>query len=159
MNTKLPWIVGAVALIVCAILFNIVEGPSRCNSGWQSPSIGKKGACSHHGGVAGRWSIVLAIASGAGSGFLTRHVQRSIAERREDKARKATADAHAAAVPAEIVTIATRSKTADTMQYGAYCGKCGGGMRAINITVGPPPYGDFWECLNPTCKAMARRDS
>lgn len=28
---------------------------ATCRDGWPSPSIGKRGACSHHGGVAGSW--------------------------------------------------------------------------------------------------------
>lgn len=30
---------------------NQIIGPTRCSDGWASPSIGKQGACSHHGGV------------------------------------------------------------------------------------------------------------
>jgi len=43
------------------------------------------------------------------------------------------------------------------MTYHRYCGICGSGMRAVNISVGPPPHGAFWECLNPDCKHIAPR--
>ena len=29
------------------------DGPRRCADSWNSPSIGRSGACSHHGGVSG----------------------------------------------------------------------------------------------------------
>jgi hypothetical protein len=29
----------------------VSDGPARCADGWNSPSIGKQGACSWHGGV------------------------------------------------------------------------------------------------------------
>lgn len=34
-----------------ASLGSSLVGPIRCEDGWHSPSIGRQGACSHHGGV------------------------------------------------------------------------------------------------------------
>lgn len=48
------------------------DEPYRCADGWESPSIGEQGACSHHGGVVGGdatpW-YVPPLAIGAG-GFI-----------------------------------------------------------------------------------------
>jgi hypothetical protein len=43
-------------LILCFILLiqgcgSFGKSSGNCNDGWTSPSIGKQGACSHHGGV------------------------------------------------------------------------------------------------------------
>ena len=47
-----PRTIGIAVGIAIAIFFVLIQGPARCNDGWPSPSIGKQGACSHHGGVA-----------------------------------------------------------------------------------------------------------
>lgn len=56
-----------IAIIGSLIITNI--GTSRtCADGWNSPSIGKQGACSHHGGVVTKMNefgwTTLAISSG-----------------------------------------------------------------------------------------------
>jgi hypothetical protein len=46
-----PWLIGIGVFLSVLILGDYIVGPPRCRSGWQSPSIGLRGACSHHGGV------------------------------------------------------------------------------------------------------------
>lgn len=48
---KSPVAVGAMAFIASMLIIGAFMGPTTCNSGWQSGSIGRQGACSHHGGV------------------------------------------------------------------------------------------------------------
>lgn len=54
-HTKNPWLVGIATFIFFNILlhwfFKEIFGSIRCWDGYPSPSIGKPGACSHHGGV------------------------------------------------------------------------------------------------------------
>ena len=45
------WGVG----LAFAAFFIATASPARCVDGWASPSIGIRGACPHHGGVAGSW--------------------------------------------------------------------------------------------------------
>ncbi len=40
-----------VAFCVSAFLIGLVLPAVSCMDGWSSPSIGRSGACSHHGGV------------------------------------------------------------------------------------------------------------
>mgnify|MGYP000093517658 CR=1 FL=1 len=47
----MPFIVGFITFLVLTFAGSAIVGPLTCNDGWQSPSIGKQGACSHHGGV------------------------------------------------------------------------------------------------------------
>lgn len=42
---------GIVAIYAMGQITSKVFGPARCRDGWDSPSIGRQGACSHHGGV------------------------------------------------------------------------------------------------------------
>ena len=44
-------IVGIAVFFILNVAGNGLIGPTRCSDGWASPSIGKQGACSHHGGV------------------------------------------------------------------------------------------------------------
>ena len=47
-----PWLIGIVAFIAMRLsLGEIFDLRPRCEDGWLSPSIGKSGACSYHGGV------------------------------------------------------------------------------------------------------------
>ena len=52
--------VGIVAFFVFSYLF-IPE--LACEDGWKSPSIGKQGACSHHGGVRNDWGVFFLVLS------------------------------------------------------------------------------------------------
>lgn len=67
---KYPAVVASGAaflfMIVFAIIIGQITGPSVCNDGWRSGSIGIKGACSHHGGVSGSWwGLLNLLCSGA----------------------------------------------------------------------------------------------
>src|SRR5260370_22332807 len=42
---------GFVVFLVSYFGLKYLFGPTTCNDGWHSPSIGKQGACSWHGGV------------------------------------------------------------------------------------------------------------
>ena len=42
---------GFVVFLVSYFGLKYLSGPTTCNDGWHSPSIGKQGACSWHGGV------------------------------------------------------------------------------------------------------------
>ena len=47
----MPFLVGFLTFLVLTFAGNAIVGPAVCNDGWASPSIGRQGACSHHGGV------------------------------------------------------------------------------------------------------------
>ena len=58
---KNPWIVGIAVYFITVTILGSIEGPTVCSDGWASGSIGRQGACSHHGGVQGRWSPTLSL--------------------------------------------------------------------------------------------------
>lgn len=47
-----PILVGIIVWVTLNVLLGHFVPPSVCRDGWHSPSIGHRGACSHHGGVA-----------------------------------------------------------------------------------------------------------
>lgn len=59
--------------IVLAVL--LLLAPERtCKDGWKSPSIGRQGACSHHGGVGGDWYFLFTVAASLASGVFAARV-------------------------------------------------------------------------------------
>ena len=64
-----PIIVGICVFVAMRIVLGVFVGQTTCQDGWQSPSIGRQGACSHHHGVAGNWGAVLATLFSIGCGF------------------------------------------------------------------------------------------
>jgi hypothetical protein len=68
----LSCIVGFAAFIAAAMGIGHLLGPTTCRDGWESPSIGQRGACSHHGGVdrSGDFLVWVAGALGVGAGFI-----------------------------------------------------------------------------------------
>jgi hypothetical protein len=63
--------------VVTWLSFAFFGGGLSCRDGWHSPSIGRQGACSHHGGVALPWgSPLLGIIAGFGVWFIIHHPGR-----------------------------------------------------------------------------------
>lgn len=74
----MPFIVGIAAFFIVALTVSIISGPSKCNDGWASSSVGRQGACSSHGGVdRSKASLALTLGFIAGiAGFVgTRRIQ------------------------------------------------------------------------------------
>jgi Na+-driven multidrug efflux pump len=59
------WAAGIGAAIVSIVLLSYLLGPVTCRDGWHSLSIGRSGACSHHGGVSGHgWATLISLIIG-----------------------------------------------------------------------------------------------
>ena len=59
------WAAGIGSAVFSIVALGYLLGPATCRDGWASPSIGRSGACSHHGGVAGHgWVTILGIVIG-----------------------------------------------------------------------------------------------
>jgi hypothetical protein len=46
-----PFVAGVLAFLVSLVVLLNLAGPLTCSDGWHSPSIGRQGSCSWHGGV------------------------------------------------------------------------------------------------------------
>ena len=81
---RLPGIAGWIlGLLLLVGLSSLIPEP-RCRDGWESPSIGRQGACSHHGGVERHEGFVfLAIATSFCAGLITTLRLTAWAERRK----------------------------------------------------------------------------
>lgn len=73
LRTATSWLFGLAAAVAIGGAGSQLTGPVTCRDGWQSPSIGRRGACSHHGGVdrSGRVWLFMALGGGVlgGLGF------------------------------------------------------------------------------------------
>jgi|SRR6516165_6095188 hypothetical protein len=70
-------VAGAIAIVAFFILQNLLTilfeqmfGPVKCSDGYASPSIGRSGACSSHGGVDKSRDMLIAVLSLAGAGAI-----------------------------------------------------------------------------------------
>ena len=70
-------VAGAIAIVAFFILQNLLTilfeqtfGPVKCSDGYASPSIGRSGACSSHGGVDKSRDALIAVLSLAGAGAI-----------------------------------------------------------------------------------------
>lgn len=74
------WLVGLLLLVG---LLSLIPPPT-CRDGWRSPSIGRQGACSHHGGVERHSGLAfMAVAVSFGAGFLVSAKLSGVIERRK----------------------------------------------------------------------------
>ena len=71
MRSLLSWIAGILIFAGASAGIGKLLGPTTCRDGWASPSIGERGACSHHGGVSHSrdFLVLLAATIGGGAGF------------------------------------------------------------------------------------------
>ena len=70
-------VAGAIAIVAFFVLQNLLTvlleemlGPVKCSDGYASPSIGRSGACSSHGGVDKSRDTLIAVLSLAGAGAI-----------------------------------------------------------------------------------------
>jgi hypothetical protein len=76
MSARARQIVAVIAVFLVISIGSVFVIPaSTCRDGWHSPSIGRPGACSHHGGVDRTWlnfALLLAAAGAAWVGYALR---------------------------------------------------------------------------------------
>jgi hypothetical protein len=74
-----PFTVGLITFFVCLVVLSFLV-PTVCNDGWASPSIGRQGACSWHGGVNNFPGYVLLVVS-----FLIARLASNVAGKKNEK--------------------------------------------------------------------------
>lgn len=160
-----PWLAGMVGGFISFVVISGMEGPLQCRDGWYSSSIGKQGACSHHGGVrrssALMWSLLIAIGSGIAAAQLPRQTGAGSKPTGPADGVGGSPQASQPAVPSpRQIAPPTQSplKSMFEMHFVHHCTKCSSGMKAVMITVGDRPNGAFWECVNSGCGSTEPRE-
>jgi hypothetical protein len=140
-----PWPLGISVFLACFIIGGQIIGAARCKDGWASGSIGRPGACSHHGGVdrfPGQVRFWLSLAAGIWAG-----VSRSRAIDRAELASRAVSQ------PSPAPATATPSETANSVR----CPKCHSGMVLRIAKKGRSAGQRFWGCARyPQCKGIRK---
>jgi nitrate reductase cytochrome c-type subunit len=158
--------IGVAAALAFQIAVGVLSGPTTCADGWRSPSIGTRGACSYHGGVArgiSLWVLVSLAIGFAAWGIADANSPRRKREQEEERQKQsaeaarvearrrefherqaAQSDAPCGLAPTSVLETAV----ADASKR---CFKCNEAMRAVISSEGPYANQLHWECLNSAC--------
>jgi ssDNA-binding Zn-finger/Zn-ribbon topoisomerase 1 len=143
-----------VVFVVSAVLLHFLIGPpTTCNDGWHSPSIGRQGACSWHGGVNNTpqflgfvASVLLGLIAFAISSWLE---QRSVAEEQETVKNERVPISDETLKKINELRELARKRTASEIT----CPLCGSIMQKRLARRGPRSGKYFWGCSRyPTCR-------
>lgn len=136
-------IVCALVSIACGFLaFQLNDpSPATCADGWRSPSIGRPGACSWHGGVkhefnlSGLFAVVSLFAGAASLGLILDAQKYGTPKQNEDS---------------KLATKENESKKPDVV-----CPVCRAPMRLRIARKGPYKGNRFWGCSRyPNCRGI-----
>lgn len=160
------WLVGIIVFLVSMILLSILFGAAVCSDGWASPSIGRRGACSSHGGVDRTLGVVkLLLSLGATCWAVIAYSSKRdkwLARARETNEVSTVAatnnsdailkTAQPPATPQPIQPPPPRERQ-PKQSSKVKCPICGGSMSLRTARVGKNAGGKFWGCKRfPRCK-------
>ena len=156
---------GIIVFLGTMILLSILIGGAVCSDGWASASIGRRGACSSHGGVDRTVDVIKFLLSIGATGWAviaySAKREKWLANLRiNSKIPTATATATASPdiiledIPPLANTAVPRPKeTLSKSSSKVKCPICGGGMSVRTARVGKNAGGKFWGCKRfPRCK-------
>jgi hypothetical protein len=118
LNHPIKW--GLAAFVAMLFITRPIVQPTTCADGWRSPSIGRQGACSWHGGVGTNWSAILASLLNIGGGLAVGGGLYGIRERREEAERLRLQKIREAEEQAELERLRAQAKA-----EGIACPNCG----------------------------------
>ena len=136
----------AAVFILTLIFLKFIIGPVTCNSGWKSLSIGRQGACSHHGGVAGwKGSLPILLSGAAAFWFYVTFSPKGTSPNIATRIHQAPAESNnSQPITPPIPT---------THKYQTKCPKCNAAMSLRTAKKGKSPGSKFWGCKKyPRCK-------
>ncbi len=160
-----PKTCGFVAFAILLFLLGRLAGATTCQDGWQSPSIGSRGACSYHGGVdRTKFGIVFFVSASAGIAIwwlLARRNQKLAEARRVAEhfvwkenflsSKRTSADSSNASIDptnrsaTELPTVLSGPTTTRKSATGKLCLNCGAPMLSM-IAADGPIKGLHWRC-------------
>lgn len=86
--TRHPVIFGIAVYLISLAVSSLLLAPTTCRDGWHSQSIGRRGACSYHGGVYhSPWPNLVSLLLGAAAGLIAAS-DGSREQRRADRKEK-----------------------------------------------------------------------
>lgn len=141
-----PFFAGLLTFVILLKVMTPLIQPTVCSDGWASGSIGRRGACSHHGGIGTNWSL-LGVFLGSGLGAYA--VGRTLVEVERRKRAALTKQRDAGQALANVRQYSEPPRASSTPA----CPLCGGFMRERLAKRGRNAGGKFWGCGNyPRCR-------
>lgn len=139
----------AAVFILTLMFLKLIIGPVTCNSGWKSPSIGRQGACSHHGGVAGwKGSLPILLSGVAAFWFYVTFNPKRTSPNVGTRVHQAPAEPN----NSQPITPLT-PRTPRTHKDQTRCPNCNAAMSLRTAKKGKNPGSKFWGCKKyPRCK-------
>lgn len=160
MRGCLSVIVGLVCALVLSFAAGQLLGPIKCRDGWASPSIGRQGACSWHGGVdrsrSGLGVIFLVLGGVVGVLFYSTRFAARLDQNggRSSPPVSLEPSKVSSASISPVVFPQYAPKPFVAPQPGAKaCPTCGSAMRIRSARRGPRSGCQFWGCVRfPDCR-------
>ncbi len=144
MIRKYPVVTAIITFFVLRIGGSVFVLPTTCRDGWHSSSIGRRGACSWHGGVGTNWSALLLTLISAAAAFALWNFIKNKNE--QERQRQAVVDAKRK----EEEQIIIKEEAA---KQGIACPECGFPLRIRLAKRGRNAGKKFWGCSRyPSCK-------
>lgn len=166
-RAPLSWGFALAVFLVLQVIASLVLGETTCSDGWASRSIGKQGACSHHGGVDGSVGVVIFLmAIAAGWSFYASSISRHFDEKQPKNSKRSNVPGLIAppilldAAPIDVgptqntlpPQVRQRKALGSTVHK---CPKCGLGMVKRKSRTGYHRGKYFWGCSDfPDCKGV-----
>ncbi|MBI3440906.1 MAG: topoisomerase DNA-binding C4 zinc finger domain-containing protein [Proteobacteria bacterium] len=136
---KHPIISCIAVFVVLFMTLGWLFGPTKCNDGWASSSIGHRGACSHHHGVDKSKGFFVFLLSLGGAIAVGRHIY-NVYEADEVARRKEQLEAY---------------MKSPNYKPPKVCPECGSAMRERTAQKGKHRGNKFYGCTRyPLCKGI-----
>ena len=154
---KHPFVAAVCVFIAVRIACSFFVGVTTCNDGWQSSSIGRRGACSWHHGVGTNWGSVLANLASVGVAiwvFVILSSEKESSKTEELFGNKvAEPPASTSIQPQPQSRIVEKQLPIMAPENKPKCPRCGGAMRLRDGPKGKYRGSPVWSCAtNPNCK-------
>lgn len=157
---KSPSVIPAILVfIVTFLIFSVLFGGAVCSDGWGSRSIGRTGACSHHGGVS-KWPSVIAFIASAFIAFIFHEFRSKNRAKEESTASAVTQKAYTGtqarnptnAFPFSPAPISAKPAKKPRASY-TKCPRCRSEMVLRTAQRGKNAGSQFWGCGKyPRCR-------
>lgn len=153
---KLSIGVGVAVFIAGQIVLGTLLGPRSCSDGWESSSIGRRGACSSHGGVdqtIPMLTLLLGIVGGIGAGRLTWRLRNPAPSKPANRNAPSSPNATTTSAPPKDLRLVLNIPPIE--DEGNPCPKCGGEMVEHMTNVGPRAGTVYLGCAQfPYCSGI-----
>ena len=152
-----PIVTAIVVFYVLRIAGSFFIGPTTCADGWHSPSIGRRGACSHHGGIGINGGAVLATIVSGAVGFSTYVFLLPIPPAPRAPAPRPSAHRPPPRDAPQPTPNTDKAPSGTSVQRGSppYCPICGSSMRRRTAKRGRRRGEEFFGCSRyPGCRGV-----